>query len=187
MNNKKLTRDLSDKWIAGVCSGLARYFNIDPLLMRFIWVLWFIAAAPFALIMYLFFVILMPASDKGTEYVTEMPDDHNPVVNEPKNETNVFLGLFLITVGLIFLFDRYFRWINWRDLWPVVLILLGVYIILQAYQGKTPTADDLIDSVTDIFTGDKDEDGKQTEGEKKEEMQTGKEDSSEQNNKENNS
>lgn len=27
---KKLTRSMSDKKIAGVCGGLAKFFNIDP-------------------------------------------------------------------------------------------------------------------------------------------------------------
>lgn len=33
---KKLTRSMSDKKIAGVCGGLAKYFNIDPTVVRII-------------------------------------------------------------------------------------------------------------------------------------------------------
>jgi phage shock protein C len=32
--NTKLYRDTSDQKIGGVCSGLARYFDVDPLLVR---------------------------------------------------------------------------------------------------------------------------------------------------------
>ena len=35
---RRLERDMSDRKIAGVCSGFARYFNIDPTIMRLIWV-----------------------------------------------------------------------------------------------------------------------------------------------------
>ena len=35
---KKLTLSTSDKKIAGVCSGVAHYFGIDPLIIRIIWV-----------------------------------------------------------------------------------------------------------------------------------------------------
>ncbi|MBP9990863.1 MAG: PspC domain-containing protein [Bacteroidales bacterium] len=33
---KKLTRSMSDKKIAGVCGGLAKYLNIDPTVVRII-------------------------------------------------------------------------------------------------------------------------------------------------------
>jgi phage shock protein C len=36
---KKLYRDLKNKKIAGVCSGLAEYFDVDVTLVRVIWVL----------------------------------------------------------------------------------------------------------------------------------------------------
>ena len=34
---KRLTLSLSDKKIAGVCSGVAKYLDIDPLIVRIIW------------------------------------------------------------------------------------------------------------------------------------------------------
>lgn len=36
---KKLYRSSSDVKIAGVCSGIAEYFNQDPTLIRLLWVL----------------------------------------------------------------------------------------------------------------------------------------------------
>jgi phage shock protein C len=32
-----LTRDMQNKKIAGVCAGFARYLNVDPVLVRVIW------------------------------------------------------------------------------------------------------------------------------------------------------
>ena len=32
--NKKLQLSITDKKIAGVCGGIAEYFNIDPLIVR---------------------------------------------------------------------------------------------------------------------------------------------------------
>ena len=34
---KKLYRSVSDKKIAGVCAGVAKYFNIDPTVVRVAW------------------------------------------------------------------------------------------------------------------------------------------------------
>ncbi|MBC8312720.1 MAG: PspC domain-containing protein, partial [Candidatus Cloacimonetes bacterium] len=36
---KKLYRNPKDKKLAGVCSGLAEYFEIDVTLIRIIWIL----------------------------------------------------------------------------------------------------------------------------------------------------
>lgn len=36
---KRLTRSSTDKKIAGVCGGLADYFDIDPTLIRVLWLL----------------------------------------------------------------------------------------------------------------------------------------------------
>jgi phage shock protein C len=36
---KRLTRSVTDKKIAGVCGGLADYLDIDPTLIRLVWVM----------------------------------------------------------------------------------------------------------------------------------------------------
>jgi phage shock protein C len=36
---RRLERDMFDRKIAGVCSGFARYFGMDPTVMRLIWVI----------------------------------------------------------------------------------------------------------------------------------------------------
>ncbi len=36
-NVKRLTRNTNNKVIAGVCSGIADYLNIDPVIVRVVW------------------------------------------------------------------------------------------------------------------------------------------------------
>ncbi|MHB8102922.1 MAG: PspC domain-containing protein [Methanosarcina sp.] len=36
---KRLYRSKNNKIIAGVCSGIAEYFNIDPTIVRLLWLL----------------------------------------------------------------------------------------------------------------------------------------------------
>lgn len=36
---KRLYRSKTDKQIAGVCGGLGKYLNIDPTIIRLLWVL----------------------------------------------------------------------------------------------------------------------------------------------------
>jgi len=58
-NMKRLTRPKNNKVIAGVCAGIANYFNIDPVLVRIIWLvlLLFLGIGLFA---YLILWIIMP-------------------------------------------------------------------------------------------------------------------------------
>lgn len=36
---KRLVRDSKNKKIAGVCAGIANYFDVDPTLIRVLWVI----------------------------------------------------------------------------------------------------------------------------------------------------
>ena len=56
--NKKLYRNTDNKMIAGVCSGLAEYINIDPTIVRLIWAL--IALSGAGLVAYLVAAIIIP-------------------------------------------------------------------------------------------------------------------------------
>ena len=56
--NKKLYRNTSNKMVAGVCSGLAEYLNIDPTIVRLIWAL--IALSGAGLLAYLVAAIIIP-------------------------------------------------------------------------------------------------------------------------------
>lgn len=56
---KKLYRVRKGKWIAGVCGGLAKFFNIDPKVVRLLFVL-FVLAFSSSLVVYIFLMIVMP-------------------------------------------------------------------------------------------------------------------------------
>ena len=63
---KKLYRSTDNRWLAGVCGGLAKYFNIDPTLVRVI----FVVLAFFGLggaIIYLLLWVLIPSEPTDEE------------------------------------------------------------------------------------------------------------------------
>ena len=39
MNEKRLYKSRSNRMIAGICGGIAEYFEVDPTLIRVLWVL----------------------------------------------------------------------------------------------------------------------------------------------------
>ena len=63
---KKLTRS-TNKVLAGVCGGIAEYFEIDPTLVRVAYAALTIFSAGFpGVLLYIIMLILMPPSDGKT-------------------------------------------------------------------------------------------------------------------------
>ena len=58
-NIKKLHRSKKNRVIAGVCGGIAEYFNIDPTLVRLLWV-FFVLAAGSGILAYIIAWIIIP-------------------------------------------------------------------------------------------------------------------------------
>ncbi|MDF2906712.1 MAG: putative stress-responsive transcriptional regulator [Herbinix sp.] len=59
MEQKRLYRSNRNKMICGVCGGLAEYINIDPTIVRLLWVV-FSFAGGFGLLAYIIAAIIMP-------------------------------------------------------------------------------------------------------------------------------
>ncbi len=60
-------------------------------------------------------------------------EEHN---NNSKrnNDTSLTTGIILISLGVLFLVSKYFPSINFADIWPFLLIVVGILII---YRGKS--------------------------------------------------
>lgn len=59
-NTKQLTRSTANRMIAGVCAGLGEYLNIDPTVVRLLFVLGFFVTGPGILIAYLIMALIVP-------------------------------------------------------------------------------------------------------------------------------
>lgn len=57
---KKLTRSTTDKWLGGVCGGLAEYTGVDATLIRIITVVLVVVGVGTTLLVYLAAWLLMP-------------------------------------------------------------------------------------------------------------------------------
>ena len=57
---KKLYRSNSSKLVAGVCGGIGEYLNVDPTLVRLIWVL-FCCLGGSGFLAYIIAAIIIPA------------------------------------------------------------------------------------------------------------------------------
>ena len=60
MEQKKLVRTSDNRMVCGVCGGIGKYFNVDPTLVRLIWVLASFAGAGSGLLVYIIAAIIIP-------------------------------------------------------------------------------------------------------------------------------
>jgi phage shock protein C len=77
-NYKRVYRSRSNRVIAGVCAGLGEYLNIDPTLVRLLFVIGAILGFGSAFIIYIVLMIVVPEEPLGgpIEVVTpEMPKE----------------------------------------------------------------------------------------------------------------
>lgn len=92
---KRLYRSENERMIAGVCGGLAEYFNIDPTLVRLVFAVAFIVGFGSPGLLYLLLWIVMPnqrmlengSQDRIREGVQEMADKSREIVNEVRGQT----------------------------------------------------------------------------------------------------
>lgn len=66
---KKLYRSQNERMIAGVCGGLAEYFNIDPTIVRLAFVAAALMGGP-GLIVYLVMLVVVPEAPGGAAEYT---------------------------------------------------------------------------------------------------------------------
>ena len=64
---RKLYRSRRDRWIAGVAGGLAEYFNLDPVVVRILWILLLLPGGLPGLVPYIICWIVIPPEPEGTE------------------------------------------------------------------------------------------------------------------------
>lgn len=57
---KCLYRSKRDKVLGGVCAGIANYFEVDPVIVRLIWIIFTLGSMGFGIIAYIVAWIIVP-------------------------------------------------------------------------------------------------------------------------------
>ena len=136
-NNKRLERDLQNKVIGGVSSGLGNYFDMDPTFWRVLFFILFLFGCS-GLLIYIILWIAMPAGQPQNNTVDHLASQEvNPDNEQRKKNSNMAAGLTLIGVGAICLLARYIPQISWRTVWPILLIIVGIILIIPIKNKKS--------------------------------------------------
>lgn len=130
-NYRRLERDLQNRVLGGVCSGLGNYFDMDPTIWRVLFFILFWLGLS-GLLIYIILWIVMPAG-LTQPHQDAFAQDTTPVGEENgsnKNKGSMTAGLVLIGIGAIALLARYIPQISWHTAWPVILIVIGIFLII---------------------------------------------------------
>ena len=60
---KRLMRSRTNRTMCGVCGGIGEYLNVDPTLIRLIWVFCSLVSCGTGLVVYLIAALIMPEDD----------------------------------------------------------------------------------------------------------------------------
>ena len=154
---KRLYRSREDKIVAGVCGGMGEYFNIDPVWIRIIFVLLTILDG-LGLLIYIIAWVLMPLNpvqkatkdtfaeqtvdkvvknfkehQKHAKSIKSHKEDMHSTFEHKHHEHSgaLLFGTILVIVGVAFSLKYFLKSFNMMLVWPIILILIGLYLIFR--------------------------------------------------------
>lgn len=154
---KRLYRSRRNSVLTGVAGGIGEYFNIDPTFVRLLFVLLTLAGAS-GLIIYIVMAIVVPLEPMNLTYSETtfethtagepgVPTDERPESSQDNviqtysdrkfskfsSDGNLIAGITLIILGILFLLDKFIPDVDFGDLWPILLIIGGIFILFRSF------------------------------------------------------
>ncbi len=129
--------------LGGVSQGLAEYFNIDVTLIRVLFVLLFFTPFPSGFTYFILWAVLPTKYEYGFAGVSQEFNSKDNINFQTSNSTNMSRhnqnnnlvgGAVLIILGVIFSFRTFFDINLWHyigKMWPIGLVMLGVWLIVK--------------------------------------------------------
>lgn len=147
--HKGLYRSSNQAIIGGVAAGIAEHLKTDPTLIRIIFAIIALFGGGGVLI-YLILWIVLPSYETSHFEVPKNPNIKQDKESKETNKSNyskpdhsntggLIVGISLITIGLIFLADRFLPRIHFLDFWPLILLIIGIVLIITGI--KKPKTD----------------------------------------------
>ncbi|GBD90514.1 DNA-binding transcriptional activator PspC [bacterium BMS3Abin04] len=140
--SEKLYRARRNKIISGVCAGLGDYLNVDPVIVRIIFII-FAFIHGLGLLVYIIMWIIVPEEPIENLYPNEndlfSDDFDNPInaefnaeIDQKKSNSKTVLGIILILLGFVFLADRFLPYFDFDFFLPVTLIIIGAVLLFNS-------------------------------------------------------
>jgi phage shock protein C len=157
--NRRLYRSRRESVLGGVAGGVAEYLDVDPSIVRIIWVVLAIVTGGLFLVLYIVMWIVVPESPPGAPAVaagaaaepaarpSSASSDTAPASDPYWEGTEerlrragsggaVILGLILIAVGVWFLIDEYLPAFDRDLIWPIALVAIGAALLVVSLRRR---------------------------------------------------
>jgi phage shock protein C len=136
--NHRLYRCRHDRRLAGVASGLAEFFDLDPTLMRIIWFVSIFVTGGLSILLYFALAIIVPTEPLTDVEVAEAGATghvaHRHATDGGSGRWTTFIGVALILLGGLALVDALLpSWVDsWRYLGPAFVVGIGALLVFGA-------------------------------------------------------
>lgn len=141
MAEKRLYRSTKNRMLFGVAGGIGEYFNVDPTIVRLVFVILTIWGGV-GIVLYIIGIFLIPEENESkTDYKKsstsseDLKKNVESVASDIKDKISKnnralrgdqIFGLIILLIGVIFLFNAIFPFFNFWRLWPLALIAIGI-------------------------------------------------------------
>lgn len=169
---KRLYKSRTDRVIAGVCGGVGEYFELDPVLIRIVWVLLAILGGS-GILAYIVGMIIIPEpplnkneADEGSQESSATAETAASstfaaeTAQSKRSTSQTVWGVVLVVIGFIVLLDQFqvFRFfsphfwrVSWSIIFPIFLIIIGAIVL---YRRNEEPARSTVSERTD-YSGEK--------------------------------
>jgi len=155
VSNQKLYRSETDRVIAGVCGGLAKFFGVDATLVRLVFLLLFFLGGSGLLLYFILWIIVPREGHPGgstqdvvqanAEEMTQparnfgqsMGGSSGDVVQSAARNGPLIFAVLLIILGVWFLLQNLLH-IDLGQFWPILLIVIGLALLIPALRKPKP-------------------------------------------------
>jgi phage shock protein C len=119
---RRLVRSREDRVLGGVCGGLGRYLDVDPVVVRIITAALILSGV--GVLAYIIAWIVIP----------EAPPDQPELVAPPpdRRTTMVVIGGAMIAIGGLLVVRQTMPWFEHAAFWPLIVVAAGVAVLITA-------------------------------------------------------
>jgi len=144
--SKKLYRSRKGKMIGGISVGLADYFEIDPVIVRALFIITTIAY-DIGIIAYIVLWIIVPMND--FEWDSEFKNESNPedinmknldpdfeeskLTQNNRNDRKLLGGIILISIGFLLFLNQLIPDFDFDKIIPIILIIIGGSVLYKHF------------------------------------------------------
>ena len=142
--NRRLYRCRHDRRLAGVASGLAEFFDLDPTLVRLLWFLSIFFTGGLSIFLYIGLALIVPneplTDAEATGALAVSAGHRHASRGEGSGRWVTFFGLVLILFGALALIDAMApSWVDsWRYLGPAFFVGIGALLVVGSMRRDTP-------------------------------------------------